>query len=129
MINQHLISGTFEEISDYFGKKVVPFDGIGGAFQELVEIPSMIIKNQLADIYAKEQPKTGFIFYFLRNIINKNDGTFSVSVNLGMEMVWIREQGKHYNQLEYPQSVFNEIMKHQENVNVISILQKYGQQN
>lgn len=129
MINQHLISGTFEEIVDYFNQKVVPFDGVGGASQEFVEIPSMSIKNQLMYIYTKEQPRTGFVFYLLRNIINKADGTFSVGVNLGMEMIWIREQGKVYNQLEYPRSVFDEIMKHQENVNVVSILQSYGQQN
>ena len=129
MINQHLISGTFEEIADYFNHKVVSFDGIGGALQEFVEIPSMLIKNQLMDIYAKEQPRTGFVFYLLRNIINKDDGTFSVDVNLGMEMIWIREQGKNYNQLEYPRAVFNEIMKHQENVNVVSTLQSYGKRN
>lgn len=122
MINQHLIVGSYDEITDYFKNRVKPYDLAINDTNGCVEIPTMLIKNQLNDIYLKEEPQTGFVFYLLRNVINHPDGTFSVDINLGMEMIWIRNQGNS----DYPRSIFNEIIQHTENTNVIEQLKSYA---
>ena len=118
MINQHLIVGNYSEILNHFTKKVRPLKNNTLELLEYVEIPTRPIKGQLDEIRRSREPQTGFLFYFIRNIINHEDKTFDVEINLGMEMVWIKET----TQSAYPKSVFNEIIQHTENTDVIDTL-------
>jgi len=127
MINQHLITGTYDEISSYFANKVKANGTQTDCDSMFVEIPTMPVKTQLSGIYLSDEPRTGFVFYFVRNIINNPDGTFDVNVNLGMEMVWIRDSGgSAYNNEIYPRAIFNEIIQHKSNTDVIDILKDYA---
>ena len=122
MINQHLIVGTYDETSSYFKERVKPYNLAINDTNGCVEIPTMLIKDQINDIYLKEEPQTGFIFYLLRNVINNPDGTFNVNINLGMEMIWIRNQDNS----GYPRAIFDKITQHPENINVIEQLKSYA---
>lgn len=121
MINQHLLVGTYDELLSYFTKKAPPCINPENGPLGYVEIPTMPIKKQLDDIYLKDEPLTGFVFYFIRNVINYEDGTFDVQINLGMEMVWIKD-----SDTKYPQPVFHEIIQHTVNTDVIDKLKSYA---
>jgi hypothetical protein len=122
MINQHLIVGSHEEISNYFKNKIKSYDLTINDINGCVEIPTMLIKDQLANIDTNNDPQTGFVFYLLRNVINHPDGTFGVEIGLGMEMVWIRNQ----NNVDYPRSIFNQILQYKSNTDIIEKLKSYA---
>lgn len=120
MINEHLLCGTLTEISDHFENKVKRVGELKSLEEQFVEIPTMPIQVQLNEISSKNEPKTGLLFYFLRNVVNHADGTFSVNVNLATEMVWLRPSD---SASPYHLQIFNEIVQSQQNTDVISTLQ------
>ena len=96
MIKQHLLKGTRQELDDYF-KDFLPvtettnFRGVDDKFQ----IPTWSIEQQLNDIESKDHPKTGFVWYLLRKVLNQDDNTFKIEVGFCKEMVWITTGLQH----------------------------------
>ena len=91
IVKQHLICAPRGELEEYF-KDVVQvtentdFRGVRDKFQ----IPTWSIKDQL-DMIEKNSPKTGFVWYLIRQVLNNPDGTFNIEVGFRKEMVWVVE--------------------------------------
>jgi len=117
IIKQHLLGGTRKELDEYF-KDVVPvtdttdFKGIESKF----EIPTWTIRQQLDDIEKKDEPKTGFVWYFIRRVDNHPDGTFNIEMGLRQEMVWIKRGGPYE---PYVMQVMNNLLQKTVNSNIM----------
>lgn len=117
LIKQHLLCGTRSEINEYF--EDIPavadetnFRGMDSQFQ----IPTWPIQQQLDDIEKKSDPKTGFVWYFIRKVLNHPDGTFDIEMAFRQEMVWIKQGGQHE---PYLMKTANDLLQFTDNSNVL----------
>ena len=117
LIKQHLLCGTRSEINEYFDEVSLTspdthFRGTEARFQ----IPTWPIQQQLDDIEKKSEPKIGFVWYFIRKILNHPNGTFDIEMAFRQEMVWIK-QGVPYE--PYIMQTINNLLQHTLNSNVL----------
>lgn len=109
LVKQHLIVGNYADVKDYFNK-VKPFvEGVTDVHgvDDLFEIPTKTIKDQLEAINNINGLKVGLVFYFVRRITNGE-----VFIQLGQEMVWIIQDVLDF----HFQEKMGEIYQHQCNV-------------
>jgi len=110
LVKQHLIVGNLGQLRDYFKKVKVFTEGESSVHgsDDLFEIPTLTIEDQLNKINEIDGLKVGLVFYFVRTVHNNN-----VIVQISQEMVWVVKDIRFD---PYMQHKMSEIFGHQVNV-------------
>ena len=115
IIKQHLLVASRENLEKYFSDvvSITPETNFRGEDSKF-EIPTWPIKKQLDEI-VKNNPKTGFVWYFIRKVLNNPDGTFNIEIGFRQEMIWIKEN-KHD---PYIMKTINDLLQFNDNSRVL----------
>ena len=119
IVKHHFLKGTRQELDEYFKDVLLvtdttDFRGVNDKFQ----IPTWPIQQQLDDIEKTQHPKTGFVWYLLRRVINHEDGSFKIEIGFYKEMIWVTTGGQHE---PYDIVVINDLIQNDVNSRILEI--------